>query len=58
MQWPGIPLEAYVRRLDVFDWRRVRRDVPRDIGELLAIVRREESAIDKTISIDACYKDE
>lgn len=42
--WPGMPLGAYVRRLDVDDWRLRRRDTPRDIGQLLAIVEAEEGA--------------
>jgi hypothetical protein len=40
---------GYQRRLDVFEYQPRRRDVPRDIGELLALAREHEEAEEKII---------
>lgn len=50
VDWAG-----YRRRLDAFDYRAKRRDMPHDVTELLELVREIE--LFDTIIVDAEYVD-
>lgn len=50
-----LTFEQYVRRVDGLEYRRKRRDVPRDAGALLALVRdlelEERIILDRTDNV-------
>lgn len=43
-----ITFDGYMRRLDGWDYRKRRRDLPRDIDQLLSIVLEQEKSEEKS----------